>query len=381
MNDSRLRIGLLVNPRAGLGGPAGLRGSDGEAALEALSRGAVPTAPERALRCLRALSPSAAAHIAWVTWGGDMGADILARAGFPADVAGHPAGVSSTAQDTRDAARRLLAHGIDLLLFAGGDGTARDVCAAIGSRVPALGIPAGVKMYSGVFAVSPEAAAAIVDRLLAGEPVSLQEAEVRDIDETAFRSDRVLSRHYGELQVPGVSGFVQHVKCGSPEDETVLQAEIAAGIVEQMEPDVLYLSGTGGTVAAVSERLVVPGSRLGIDALYGGKLAGRDLDAAALRQLLAQHRRVHLLLGVTGGQGFLLGRGNQQLAADIVRDVLAREGRAGLQVLATRAKLDALGGRPLLVDTGDRELDAALAGLHPVVTGYRQQVLYRIAAA
>lgn len=381
MNGSRLRIGLLVNPWAGVGGPAGLRGSDGtEVREEALARGVAPQAGARALQCLRALQ-QLAPRIEWLTRAGDMGADILAAAGMPAIVTGSAASQPSSAADTVIAARELVAAGVDLLLFAGGDGTARNVCDAVGTRVPVLGIPAGVKMYSGVFAVSPEAAAEIVGRLVGGQPVTIDEAEVRDIDEEAFRADRVVSRRYGELRVPGVHGFVQHVKCGGREAEAVAQQEIAAGVVEDLEPGVLYLVGTGSTTRAVMDALGLPDSLLGIDAVLDGRLVGRDLDAQALRGLLAQHPRVRLVLTATGGQGFLLGRGNQQLAADVIRSVVGGEGREGLLVLATRAKLDELEGRPLLVDTGDGAVDAALAGLHPVITGYRQRVLYRVAAA
>lgn len=381
MNDSRLRVGLLVNPWAGVGGPAGLRGSDGAGIRgAALARGVAPRAGERALQCLRALQPLGS-RIEWLTRAGDMGADALAAAGMPAVVTGCAAAVPSSADDTVIAARELLAAGIDLLLFVGGDGTARDVCDAVGTRVPALGIPAGVKMYSGVFAVSPEAAAEIVARLLAGNAVTIEDAEVRDIDEEAFRADRVLSRHYGELRVPGVRGCVQHVKCGGQLADAVAQQEIAAGVVEELEPGVLYLVGTGSTTKAVMDALGLPDSLLGIDAVRDGKLLGRDLDACALRELLLRHARVRMVLTATGGQGFVLGRGNQQLAADVVRAVLDREGRDGILVLATRDKLDELAGRPLLVDTGDAAVDAALAGLQPVVTGYRQRVLYRLAAA
>lgn len=381
MNGSRLRVGLLVNPWAGIGGPAGLRGSDGaEVRAEALARGVAPRAGARALQCLRALQPLAS-RIEWLTRAGDMGADILAAAGMPAVVTGGAAGEPSSAADTVTAARELADAGIDLLLFAGGDGTARNVCDAVGARVPVLGIPAGVKMYSGVFAVSPEAAAEIVGRLVAGQPVAIDEAEVRDIDEEAFRVDRVVSRRYGELRVPGVRGYVQHVKCGGREPEAVAQQEIAAGVVEDLEPGVLYLVGTGSTTKAVMDALGLPDSLLGIDAVLDGRLAGRDLDARALRELLAQHPRVRLLLTATGGQGFLLGRGNQQLAADVVKGVLEREGREAISILATRAKLDEFEGRPLLVDTGDAAVDVALTGLYPVITGYRQRVLYRVAAA
>lgn len=372
---ARLRVGLLVNPWAGVGGSTGLRGSDGaDTRDEALARGALQLAPARAGRCLDALD---AACIDWLAWAGDMGADLLAVRGITVHIAGTAAHSPSTGEDTRGAAAALLAAGIDVLLFAGGDGTARDVCAAVGRRVPVLGIPAGVKMYSGVFAVSPEAAAGVVARLAEGLPVELQAGEVRDIDEDAFREDRVASRWYGEMDVPGVRGLVQHVKCSAPPVDELARAEIAAGVVEHMEAGTLYLVGTGTTPAAVMEALRLPASLLGVDAVLDRRVLAANLDAAGLLALLAQYPRRRLLLTATGGQGFLLGRGNQQLSAAVI----AALGADNLDILLTPEKLAALEGRPLLVDTGDVGLDLRLAGLRVVRTGYEERLLYRVEAA
>lgn len=377
MNDSRFRLGLIVNPWAGIGGSVGLRGSDGpEIRDAAIGRGALPQAGERALRFLLALA-DVRQQIDLLSWAGPMGADAAGAAGFAVQQCGAPASTPSSRADTLAAARGLVAAGIDLLLFVGGDGTARDVCEAVGTRVPALGIPAGVKMYSGVFAVAPEAAAEIVRRLLAGQPVTVSAAEVRDIDEEAFRHDRVASRGYGELQVPGVRGYVQQVKCGSREIEALARQEIGAYLAEAMVPGVLYLVGTGSTPQSVLVALGLSGSLLGIDAVVNRQLVANNLDAAGIASLLAIYPAVQLVVTATGGQGFLFGRGNQQFSAAVLRSI----GADNFLIVATRAKLEALDGRALLVDTGDRNLDHRLAGLRPVITGYDQRVLYRVAAA
>lgn len=374
MNSSRLRIGLIVNPCAGVGGPAGLRGSDGVYA-QAIARGAQPRAGERARQFLRALAPQRE-HVVLLAWAGAMGADAARSAGWPVEELGSVAG-ETAAGDTIAAARALRHAGVDLLLFAGGDGTARDICAAVGDSVPVLGIPAGVKMYSGVFAVSPEAAAEVVARLVQGRPVSISPAEVRDIDEAAFRADRVASRRYGELRCPGVAGFVQHIKCGTPPDEAQARTEIGSFLAETLEPGALYLVGTGSTPKALLAALGLEGSLLGIDALCDGRLLGSDLLPAQMLDLLARHERRHLVLTATDGQGFLIGRGNQQLTPEVLRAV----GPAGLLLVATPGKLARLDGRPLLVDSGDPALDVSLAGLREVVTGYEQAVLYRVQPA
>lgn len=377
-NHSRFRVGLIVNPWAGVGGPTGLRGSDGtEIRDAALAAGAIPQAGDRCHRFVDALARHSAPKVKMVVWGGPMGADLMADAGLAFVVAGVPANVPSTPDDTQAAARTLVASGVDLLVFVGGDGTARDVCAAIGTRVPVLGVPAGVKMYSGVFAVSPEAAAEVVHRLVQGQPVTVQDAEVRDIDEEAFRHDRVASRWFGDLRVPGTGNLVQQVKCGRPANEEQTQREIAEWVASQMEPAVMYLIGTGSTPKALMDVLGLPGSLLGVDAVLDGECIASDLDSAGLAALLRQHPVARILLTVTGGQGFLMGRGNQQLSAEVLRTV----GPENVVILATRAKLEALEGRPLLVDTGDVVLDRELAGFRDVVTGYDRRVLYRVAAA
>lgn len=380
MNQSQtqptLRVGLVINPWAGVGGPAGLRGSDGDAVrLEAIARGSQPRAPERVCRFLAALG-ARAGKIRWRTWGGAMGADCLAGVSADVMVLGQPAEPSAGA-DTREAAQALQAAGIDLLVFAGGDGTARDVCAAINSRVPVIGLPAGVKMYSGVFAVSPEAAADVVGLLADGKPVPLATGEVRDIDEDAFRHDRVQSSHFGELLVAGGPAQLQHVKCGAPLDEALVRDDIAAGVLERLEAGQLCLVGTGTTPAAVLQAMGLQGSLLGIDAVCDGQLVATDLDAGGIQRLLDVYPQRCLVVTATGGQGFVLGRGNQQLSADVVR----RIGVENLVILATPAKLAALEGRALCVDTGDIALDHELAGLRPVWTGFSTRVLYPLRAA
>ena len=365
-----LRIGLLVNPLAGLGGSVALKGSDGaDTVAEALRRGASPQAPARAARALAHLPQD----VTLLTWGGPMGEDSVREAGRVAQVLGQPA-TPSDAADTRRAASELLAAGIDLLLFAGGDGTARDLVDAVGQRIPVLGIPAGCKMHSAVYAVNPEAAAELAGRLSRGEALPALAAEVRDIDEEAFRQGVVRARHYGALKVPGDPALVQQVKCGGREMEDLQITEIAAHVVDHMEPDTLYLMGSGSTVAEVMAQLGLENTLLGVDAVLDHQLVGQDLTAAQMLALVSEHKAC-AVLSVIGGQGHLFGRGNQQFSPPVIRAL----GRDHLLVLASRLKLATLDGRPLLVDTGDAALDQALAGLVTVVAGYEDEVLYRLA--
>ncbi len=364
-------LGLLVNPLAGLGGSVALHGSDGVAAI-ALERGAIPQAGERVRLVMEALLPWRD-HLQVLTAGGSMGEELARDLGFETTVV-HEPGPATSAMDTVATARALLAARVDLLLFAGGDGTARDICTAVGLSLPVLGIPAGVKMHSGVFAVSPRGAAEIVLLMLQGEMVLVAPAEVRDIDEAALREGRLSARWYGELQVPSEPRYLQQVKCNGREVEALVLQEIAAEAREGLEPDVTYFVGPGTTTAAVMESLGLPSTLIGVDVVLDGQLLAADATAAMLEHYAATGP-CRLVLAPTGGQGMLLGRGNQQITPVVLRSV----GRSGMTVLATHEKLKELGGRPLLMDLPDEGLAAEFSGFIEVITGYQSRVLYRLA--
>ena len=366
------RLGFIINPVAGIGGAVGLKGSDGVVA-EALARGAVPKAQERARQ---ALLPLCELNVTFelLTVAGEMGEAVARELGLPCRVIYQPVGESTSADDTRHAAGLMREAGVDLLLFAGGDGTARDICAAVGESCHVLGIPAGCKIHSGVYGVTPAASGRVVARMIAGELLSLIDAEVRDIDEEAFRAGKVRARHYGQLKVPGDLRYVQAVKQGGKESEELVLADLAAGVVEQMEPDTLYLMGSGSTVAACMAELGLENTLLGVDLVENGRLIGQDLSAAEILTRI-RGRRCRLIITLIGGQGHLFGRGNQQLSPEVIRCV----GLDNIQVPATKAKLAALAGRPLLVDTDDPQLNRALRGYLRITTGYKDQVIYPVA--
>ena len=248
------------------------------------------------------------------------------------------------------------------------------IAAAVGESCHVLGIPAGCKIHSGVYGVTPAASGRVAARMIAGELLSLVDAEVMDIDEEAFRAGKVRARHYGQLLVPGDLRYVQAVKQGGRESEELVLADLAAGVVEQMEPDTLYLMGSGSTVAACMGELGLENTLLGVDLVENGRLIGQDLSAAEILTRI-RGRRCRLIITLIGGQGHLFGRGNQQLSPDVIRAV----GREHIQVLATKAKLAALEGRPLLVDTDDPALNRSLSGYLRITTGYKDQVIYPVA--
>ncbi len=393
-------IGLLVNPVAGVGGPAGLKGSDGAAVqAAALARGATARAGERALRALEVI---AAEHpgATVLTAAGSMGADAVAAAGLSARVVYTPTSPTS-GSDTTGAAAALVAAGAGLVLFVGGDGTARDVAAALAVTqtrsvrdssapaspngveghpqhpVPILGVPAGVKMYSGCFAVSPAAAGALASRWISDPTLPLAEREVLDVDEEQIREGRVDPKLYALVDVPFVVGRTQSRKSATAASEAAAVGMAARGVIDAMRPGTLYLLGPGSTCREVAAQLGVPNTPLGVDAVQDGQIVKLDASEGELLELLSAHEgEAKAVVTVIGGQGFLLGRGNQQISARVLRAL----GPDPLRVVATESKITALAGRPLLVDTGDADLDRSLTGYIRVTTGVQSAVVYRVAA-
>jgi predicted polyphosphate/ATP-dependent NAD kinase len=371
-----LHIGLIINPLAGLGGSRGLKGSDGEA-LRELAETMTPEerhrSQDRAGRALGALV--GLQGVRFSTWAGAMGADVCADLGLTHETLGSVDTVQATAADTRKAAATLRAAGVDILVFAGGDGTARDICDAVDQSLPVLGIPAGVKMHSGVFAISPEACGELLLELARGGLVGLRSQEVRDIDEEAFRHDVVRSRFYGDMLVPGEGRYLQHTKVGGRESQELVAAEIAAWVTEHMDEETCYLIGPGSTTAAIMAELGLANTLLGVDVIRNKTLLCSDANESDLLEVLAAHAGpAHILVTAIGGQGHIFGRGNQQISPAVIR----RVGVGNISVVAAKSKITSLEGRPLLVDTNDPELDQELCGYREVITGYDDRILYPV---
>ncbi|MBN7818953.1 ATP-NAD kinase family protein [Bowmanella yangjiangensis] len=367
------KLGLIINPYAGIGGALALKGSDGKAIREqALAMGAVQLAPERTRQALTLLLPYQQ-QLQIVTASGPMGEDLCREMGFSTQVI-YQSPAQSEAEDTENAAKAMLTEQVDLLLFAGGDGTARNICSAVEDKVPVLGIPAGCKIHSGVYCVTPKAAGRLVEMLVQGELVSLLEADVMDIDESAFRDGTVRARRYGEMRIPSELRYVQAVKMGGKESDELVLEDIAAHVIEQMD-DQLFVMGSGSTVAAIMAELGLDNTLLGVDLVQHQQLVASDLTASQLLDAIDGHE-VKLVITLIGGQGHIFGRGNQQLSPKLIRAI----GRDNIFLVATKSKLKALGGRPLVADTGDAELDKQLSGLIPVITGFHDEVLYPVAS-
>lgn len=364
-------IGVVVNPLAGFGGARALKGSDGPAIAElAFSRGVPTWSRDRMTLALESLGRVADRILAAPR---SMGADSANAAGLTYETVSEINGVTS-ADDTRRVVRGMVEAGVDLVLFAGGDGTARDVL-DVASGVVALGVPAGVKIQSACFATSPQAAGRLAGDFLRGR-CATQEAEVIDLDEGLVRSGVVASRLYGYIRVPQHRELLQGAKVASPLSEAASHEEIARAITAAMDPECTYFIGPGTTTLAVTRALGVEGTLLGVDVVRAGKILRADADASTLQEV-AESGRASIVVTPIGGQGYLFGRGNQQISPG----VLARVGTDRVIVVATSAKLASLRGRSLLVDTGDDTLDEKLRGYRRVITGIGHEVVYHVSPA
>ncbi|WP_158971101.1 ATP-NAD kinase family protein [Paraglaciecola sp. L3A3] len=369
------KLGLIINPYAGIGGALALKGSDGNAIRQqALALGAEKKANDKtrlALELILAIKHKVHFYLA----SGEMGEDLIKEMGFAYSLVYQIEETQTESIDTEATAQALLQQQVDLILFVGGDGTARNVCNLIAESIPVLGIPAGCKIHSGVFAVTPQAAGRVLDKVIKGEIVSVSQAEVMDIDEDLFRQGKVNAKHFGEMQVPTELEYIQAVKMGGKESDEMVLADISAHVIELMEeyPRHIFVMGSGSTVDYIMQDLQLTNTLLGVDLLQGQKLIASDVTSRQLLQAI-QGKNCKLVITLIGGQGHIIGRGNQQLSPEF----LTLLGKENILLVATKTKLLGLQGRPLIVDSGDRLVNHNLAGLITVTTGYRDQVLYPV---
>lgn len=369
------KLGLIINPVAGLGGRVGLKGSDGlEIQKRARELGAVSAAQERAIQALEMLQP-VAENVDILTCPAEMGADAARACDFAPQIIGGIEPGATTARDTRSAAREALQLGAGLLLFAGGDGTARDICRAIDGQLAVLGIPAGVKIHSAVFATSPANAGSLAALYLQGRITALREAEVMDIDEEACRRGRISARLHGYLKIPVKTGLVQNLKVAARPAESGAMAAIARDVVDMMEPETLYILGPGTSTRAVARLLGLAKTLIGVDVVLNRRLLAADVNESQLIELV-RDKPARIIITPVGGQGYLFGRGNQQISPAVIEEL----GKNNIIVIGTAEKIQALRGAPFLVDTGSRRVDKMLAGYMRVITGGGERSIYRVAA-
>ncbi len=372
-------VGLLVNPIAGMGGRVGLKGTDG-VVEEAIRRGALPVAPVRASEFLQTLKQrfKRNSDLSLIVCPAQMGEDIARSNDIDYRVVDMTVSDKTTSEDTVNCVQALYSEGVRLLVFVGGDGTARDILDAInkGSMedLLVLGVPSGVKMYSGIFVVNPPDAAEVVGLVKDGG-AGIAEFEIMDADEDAFREDRFVIKLYGYMKGPSVPARFQGAKQASPEtvNEREAQEAIARYIIEQMIPEGTYILGPGTTVKTIAELLDIQKTTLGVDVYYKGQVFN-DVNETRIIELVKDFTKTWIIVSPIGHQGMLFGRGNQQISPGVIE----RVGRDHIFVISTPAKLKGIEGETLKVDTGDARVDAILRGYIRVITDYNEIRLIKI---
>lgn len=379
------KLGLIINPIAGMGGSVGLKGTD-HMVETALLRGAVPRAGDRTQTALTELLPIKE-QLEILTYPGAMGGDLAQSMGFTTtlltepepeilsdDMAAYPdRWMRSTESDTVSLAEQLKSEQTDLILFAGGDGTARDIYRAVGIGTAALGIPAGVKIHSPVYAKNPKSAGALALLWLTGKISKTKDEEVLDIDEDLYRQEMINTRLYGYLSVPIEKALLQNRKAPTPLSDIAAIESIAHEVIEEMEPDVYYLIGAGTTTRGIMYLLNLENTLIGVDLIYNKQLIAADLYGDEILKYI-KGKRTKLIVTVTGGQGYLFGRGNQQLTPEVIKEV----SKENIVILATKTKISELHGQAMLVDTFDEELNRYLCGYYRTITAYREFTVCRV---
>jgi predicted polyphosphate/ATP-dependent NAD kinase len=363
-------VGLVINPVAGMGGSVGLKGTDGKDVYqEALRRGAKPISEDRAIIALSSIPASL--DIQFVTASGEMGEHALTVAGIPLRIVYDLPGETSPFE-TMEACYRFIQNGVSLIIFCGGDGTAKDVLDAVGDKIPIIGIPAGVKMHSGVFLNAPSGLGPLLVAFLNGRYQAVM-TEVADVDESAVRNGRISDQVYGYASTIVAEGLTQPAKgevVGTTDQEE--KEEIAQFFVEKMKHNVIYIIGPGTTTKAIADGMGLPKTLLGVDVYSNGVLVREDADEMTLLEILDKRLSSKIVVTPIGMQGFIFGRGNQPISADVIRKV----GIDNLQIVATPTKLKTLSS--LRVDTGDIGLDNKLKGYRRVLVGFNRERLLKV---
>jgi predicted polyphosphate/ATP-dependent NAD kinase len=380
------KVGFLINPIAGMGGTAGLKGTDGPLILEkARNLGAIPQANERAKIFLIELA-SLQSNLAFISIQGIMGGGILHEMGFNVDYVSHkdipnPTRLFETESiHTKLLCRQFKALSLDILIFIGGDGTARDVFTEVGTDIPCLGIPGGVKIHSSVFATNPQAGALLIKKYMEGKAF-LRESEVLDINEAAFRDNRVEARLFGYLKTPYLPQYSQASKMASPqtEEEHDNQFRIAQYLINQMDietDDFWYLLGPGTTTRAICEILEQEKSLLGVDLFHNKELIAKDLNEQDILQNI-QNKHVKLIVTPIGAQGFIFGRGNLQLSPQVLNKI----GLRNIIIIATKFKVATLPDGKMRIDSRDPKFDRQFSGLHRIIVDYGELIIAEVSSS
>jgi predicted polyphosphate/ATP-dependent NAD kinase len=371
---TKKKIGFILNPIAGMGGKIGLKGTDGIEIYELISKlGLEPWSPVRGLRFLEFLK-KLDNNLKIVVYSDQMGGNLVKNIGFEMiSITKNEYKKYTSSMDTKIAAKKMLEMGVDIIIFVGGDGTARDIQDSVGINIPVIGVPAGVKMYSSVFASSPETAAKITINYLNGNIKKTIEAEVLDIDENLFRNGIYRVKLYGFLKIPYDNVYYPGSKIPTSENEELNQIEIAQEIINNLDNNIYYIIGPGSTTKRIIKNLNFETSLLGIDIIKGRKLIGSNLNEYKILEIINKNKS-KLIITPIGGQGYIFGKGNLEISANVIKKI---GGKKNIIIISTRNKIYKLNQKPFLIDTNDKELDERLSGWYKVIVGLNEYMMYK----
>lgn len=364
-------VGLIINPIAGMGGRVGLKGTDGKSILDkAIELGAEKEAPDKAIKALSVLLPLKD-ELLILTSSADMGENQCKSLNLNYEVI-YRTKEATDSLDTLEAARKILERGADLIIFVGGDGTARDIYKSVENRIVVVGIPAGVKIHSPVYANSPERAGELAFSYLT-ESLTIKEEEILDLNEDAYRNNIVSTKLYGYLKIPYKKEFLQNKKAPTPLSENESQKAIALDITDNMIEDCCYIIGPGTTTRAILDELGLKSTLLGVDIVRNKKIVKLDCSENDILKILSDNTG-KIIITPTGGQGYLLGRGNQQISYKVLNKI----GKENLIIISANQKIIDLRGNPLLIYTGNGDTDKHFSGYYKVKVGYEMNLMYRV---
>ncbi|WP_373600548.1 ATP-NAD kinase family protein [Paraclostridium bifermentans] len=367
-----IKIGLIINPIAGMGGSVGLKGTDGEEIVEkAISLGAKPKSSIKAIIALEQIE-NLKEDIKIVTGPKDMGENEAKKLGFNVEVIDIK-NYRKNGIDTVNICKEMLKKNIEIILFVGGDGTARDVYEGVGDKTITLGIPSGVKIHSPVYAINPKSAGVVAYKYITQKIKSTIMREVVDLDETMYREGRVNTKLYGYLRVPLDNEAIQNKKAPTPLSEECAQKSIGLFIADNMEKDTIYIIGPGTTTKAILDTLNLESTLLGVDIIKNKKIIKLDANEADILKFI-RGNKTKLIITPTGGQGYLLGRGNQQISYKVIKEI----NKENILVVSTLYKIKSLKFKPLYIDTSNEEVDNMLSGYIKVIIGYKDEIMYKV---
>ena len=370
------KLGLIINPIAGVGGKVGLKGSDGSVTVEdALKKGGVFESNFRTLQALNELK-SIKNDIELITFPSEMGQDAAEKSGFNPKVIGEIISGRTTKKNTQEAAEIMTQMEVDLILFSGGDGTARDIQDIVGETCPVVGIPSGVKMHSSVFGINPRLSGYLTSLFLSEKFQNVKSAEVIDLDEEEFRSDIISTRLYGYLQVPDNGNYIQGSKSPNLISESDDLNSISTDVIEKMEDNCIYIVGSGSTLRNLMENLKLNSTLLGVDLVLNKKLLALDVSEVEIIEHIKKYEnyKIKILVSPIAEQGYIFGRGNQQISPKVIQIV----GKKNIIILSTKTKVMSVLNNCFLVDTGEEKLDQDLRGYYRVTVGYREYLMCKI---